>query len=73
MSNGYRVLCQPLRVGIGLYRRGLQRCRSHTLGNARASNRGTATVELHVFLLCLFVTINLLINRIIGSSYARKL
>ena len=73
MSNGYRVLCQPLRVGIGLYRRGLQRCRSHTLGNARASNRGTATVELHVFLVCLFVTINLLIKPHNWSSYARKL
>ena len=30
-------------------RRGLQRCRSHTMGNAKASKRGTTTVGLHAF------------------------
>lgn len=71
MPNGYKVLCQPLRVGISLYRRGLQRCCSIEKGNAKASKRGTATVEFHVFL-CAFSEQLIFINRIIGSSYAKN-
>ena len=36
-----------------LYSAWASRCRSNTMGNARASNRGTTTVGLHAFFICL--------------------
>ena len=39
---------------IGIYSAWASRCRSNTMGNARASGSGTAIVGLHAFFICLF-------------------
>ena len=55
MSYGYEYIIKPnFRLSVLLYRRGLRVAVLLLLGNAKASERGMATVRLHAFFMSVF-------------------